>query len=243
MDPKQFQKLAKQLKLPPGGHFYGKSWSWDKHHGHAGAKILDRVREAAQMAGWQSDPVTDHGSPDGSVVGRGRGLVSPEGHVLMTRSSYGATAYDNTFSINLKLMESPVKENKTMKLTQEQFRRIVAGAVKARLNEDQYMTDVGDSMEGHTLDEADEETLDVSGALASALGTCMIEQLNVQGELANNVYEMMVGVADDAPRPTRYEDVEHFATKAVEQALSDPEVKDALVGVAESVLRNLMDPQ
>jgi len=164
MDPKEFKKLAAQLKLPAGGSFYGKSWVWNKRHGHAGAKTLERVREAARAAGWHPSPTTDNSTPDGSVVGRGRGFVSPEGHVLTTSSSYGATAYDNSFSINLKFVESPVGEGKTVKLTQAKLRQIISEAIwGARPNEFSDDEDDNDDEEmGMTEEQFAEELAEVT---------------------------------------------------------------------------------
>lgn len=141
MDPKEFKKLAKQLKLPANGDFYGSSYSWHKRHGHAGRNTLSRVWEAAEAAGWKPEAATYDNTPDGSRVGRGDTLVSPEGHVLRISSSYGATAYDNSFSINIKFTESKVSsvgEGKVMKLTQKQLKNIINETVGKLLNEKKY---------------------------------------------------------------------------------------------------------
>lgn len=129
MDLVEFKKLAAQLRLPSGGHFYGDSWSWNKRGGHAGIKTIIRVLDTAEASGWTKGGHYDASSPDGGTVGRRSVWVSPEGYQLQTSMSYGVTAHSNSFSINLTFAQAPVVERRTMKLTQRQLRQIVEEAV------------------------------------------------------------------------------------------------------------------
>jgi hypothetical protein len=121
-----------------------------------------------------------------------------------------------------------------MRITKEALRRIIREAVKRKLEEsdiNEAMPETaGDSM-GGTVD-----------AVAAALVTQLIER--VDSTLASNAYEMVMGLGEDESmmRPGRYEDVEHFASQAVDKALSDPELKDALLTTAMEVIKNLMEP-
>lgn len=124
-----------------------------------------------------------------------------------------------------------------MKLNKDQLRRIINEAVRARLTEDQYVTDVDDVLEaddGETLDPADD-------AVVGAMVTQLIEVLD--SDFSDSVHEMVVSVTDDNfTRPGRYEDIESFASKIVDKVLADPELKDALLTSAMSVMRSAMRP-
>lgn len=110
MDPKSFKKLAKQLKLPAGGDFYGSTYSWHKSGGYAGRKVTSRVAEAAEELGWTQHGRNDHSSPDGSTMGGSDPYTSPEGYKLTVGSSYGVTKYENSFYIRLVLAPPPPRE-------------------------------------------------------------------------------------------------------------------------------------
>lgn len=125
-----------------------------------------------------------------------------------------------------------------MKLDKSALRRIIGEAVRAKLNEDQYVTDVADVLEAEG-----DETLDMADdAVVGAMVTTLIDMLD--SGFSASVHEMVVSVTgDDFARPARYEDVEAFATKIVDKVMADAELKDALLTVAMSVMHSAMRPR
>ena len=105
MDTKEFKKILKLLKVPsaacisafPGDQI---SATWSKSGGHAGSKVLQRVREAARAAGFKVASEGTHGTPDGSHMGSGNELVK-DGVTVGCASSYGVTAFENHFYIHV----------------------------------------------------------------------------------------------------------------------------------------------
>jgi hypothetical protein len=79
--------------------------TWDKHGGHAGGKKIDEVVAAARVAGFVPAERTSMNTPDGSVIGSGGGYLwfgpHHEMYILRTCRSFGATAADNYFSLQL----------------------------------------------------------------------------------------------------------------------------------------------
>jgi hypothetical protein len=118
-----------------------------------------------------------------------------------------------------------------VKLTKEQLRRIIRETVNRKL---------------HALNEAPVSGEAVNmGELTDALGGVMVDQLVneiVDSEFTSLSFEMVTDVVDQetVPLPGRYEDVEYYAEKAVDAALVDPRLKDALVASAIKVIHNLM---
>jgi hypothetical protein len=108
------KKISKQLGLPSAGKWSGHNFSWSVRGGHAGGNVVDKVRKAAEAAGWKKGSHHSGGNADGSVVGSGNEMVSPEGHKLSVWSSYGATKDSNSFGINLTL--NPHAESKQYNL-------------------------------------------------------------------------------------------------------------------------------
>lgn len=130
------------------------------------------------------------------------------------------------------------REGKPMKLDKEQLRRIINEAVRTRLTEDQYVTDVDDVLEA----DGDDEQQSFYNEVAAAMVTALIDRID--GSLSNDVHDMVASITkDDFMRPVRYEDVEPFAEKAVELVLSDPELKDALITSLSNVYRSAMRPR
>lgn len=104
MDAKDFKKLLKAIKFPSGKgsfidpkHGYAR---WEKASGHAGAKTLSKVREAALRAGFASLPANITTDATGDRVSRGSTLVM-DGVSVTFYSHYGQTAYENHFSITV----------------------------------------------------------------------------------------------------------------------------------------------
>jgi len=108
------KKIAKVLKFPAGTR-YGKDYNgslradWSKSGGHAGAKVLDKARDAADAAGFKK-----HGKGAGADVPDGSSSwdsdkVSKDGWVLEFYSRYGAVAYENKF--RLTLTKEAIKES------------------------------------------------------------------------------------------------------------------------------------
>ena len=115
-----------------------------------------------------------------------------------------------------------------MRTTKEQLRRIVREAVQRKLR---ALDEAPDMMGDSPVD-----------AVAGAMVTQLID--GIDSTFASNVHEMVVSVTDDNfMRPGRMEDIEHFATQAVEAVLSDPDLKDALLTAAIQVLHNAMEPE
>jgi hypothetical protein len=111
-----FKKLLKQngiTKLPSGMSSRRNGLlEWRKEHGYAGEKTIDRMRQQAEAAGWKRGGGMDDAHPDGSWVARGDVYVSPDGQIEMSYYSYyGATSYDNSFSITFKLVDGQVNES------------------------------------------------------------------------------------------------------------------------------------
>jgi len=98
-------KLAKSI-MPAG--FKDDTWSgspafsWYKRHGHAGRNMIERAVGKAKKLGFVSGKFGCHGTPDGSVMGSSEVFHHPEGWEMLTSSSYGCVAYDNSFSITLR---------------------------------------------------------------------------------------------------------------------------------------------
>ncbi len=120
-----------------------------------------------------------------------------------------------------------------MKMTKEQLRRIIHEAVKAKLAES--------PMEGPSGS-------DFIEVVAVAMSTQMIDLIDAN--FSSNVHKMIVEMyGTNFMRPdhkvgdtvvSNY--VEHFAAKAVDAALADPDLKDALLMAAIKVLHNIMEP-
>lgn len=109
----EVKRVLKQLKVPSGGDYYALdgNWSWQKKSGHAGAKVISRVIQAAEAAGWTRGEQQQHGIPDGSVMGSSNEMHSPEGHKLSWYQSYGSTSYDNWFELKVKFAKSQTNES------------------------------------------------------------------------------------------------------------------------------------
>jgi hypothetical protein len=100
-----FVKIVRQI-LPSGFGVYGSEASWSKRGGHAGANSIDRAIDKAMKLGFVKKDHQVTGTPDGSHMGGGTTFVHPEGLVMSTSRSYGATAYDNRFSIAIKRVQA-----------------------------------------------------------------------------------------------------------------------------------------
>lgn len=115
-DEKAFKKLLRQngiTKLPSGmSSRRAGTLEWSKDGGYAGEKTIDRMRQQAEAAGWKQGREMDDAHPDGSWVARGDVYVSPDGQIEMSYYSYyGATSYDNSFSITFKMVGGAVNES------------------------------------------------------------------------------------------------------------------------------------
>ena len=115
VDERTFKKLLKQngiTKLPSGMSSRRDGLlEWRKERGYAGEKTIERMRKQVEDAGWKRGREMDDAHPDGSWVARGDVYVSPDGQIEMSYySHYGATSYDNSFSITFKLVGGRVNE-------------------------------------------------------------------------------------------------------------------------------------
>lgn len=115
MNSKEFKALAKSIKFPGGantsfdevisrpGEFIMRWW---KDGGHSGGKKVSEVARAACSVGFLPSKRTSGNTPDGSTVGSGSEYVLlKDGKViakLWVNSSYGVTAYENSYSIRLQ---------------------------------------------------------------------------------------------------------------------------------------------
>lgn len=110
----EFKRAIKPLRLPPGTEFlnFGSpSATWSRRRGHAGAKSVERVFEAARSAGWQDGQRNTTGSPDGNVVGSNTRFVSPDGRFELTGGkSYGVVAADNYFWLRVGVLSRRTAE-------------------------------------------------------------------------------------------------------------------------------------
>lgn len=104
------KKLVRLLKLPPGDIDSG-SYYWSKRGGYAGKKTISNAWEAATALGWKPGKRTPLDSPDGSMMGSGRSLVSPDGATLEVDSMYGETKTSNRYTISLTLPKASVRES------------------------------------------------------------------------------------------------------------------------------------
>lgn len=99
MDIKEIKQLLKTLKFPCAGarvSLAGAAWS--KRHGHAGASVIERVRDSARTVGFTMVDSAMGSDATGDRVRRGTTYV--RGNVSITfESFYGQTAYENRFSI------------------------------------------------------------------------------------------------------------------------------------------------
>lgn len=116
VDERTFKKLLKQngiTKLPSGMSSRRDGLlEWRKERGYAGEKTIDRMRQQAEAAGWKRGREMDDAHPDGSWVASGDVYVSPDGQIEMSYYSYyGATSYDNSFSITFKMVGGAVNES------------------------------------------------------------------------------------------------------------------------------------
>jgi hypothetical protein len=96
-------QVKKQLSLPAGGVEGTGRWEWRKDRGHAGRKMVDRVKAAAKAAGWLPRRTSDSSSADGESRGVYGEWTSPEGHTAHFDIYYGPTADYNRFSITIRL--------------------------------------------------------------------------------------------------------------------------------------------
>lgn len=95
-------KVAKQI-LPAGHTTYDNvNFNWNKRHGHAGGRMIERAIDKAKALGFVEGPWGGFNSPDGNVVGHKSKMHHPDGWELEHYSSYGVVAYDNYFSMSLK---------------------------------------------------------------------------------------------------------------------------------------------
>lgn len=119
VDERTFKKLLKQngiTKLPSGMSSRRDGLlEWRKERGYAGEKTIDRMRQQAEAAGWKRGREMDDAHPDGSWVASGDVYVSPDGQIEMSYYSYyGATSYDNSFSITFKMVGTGVNESEEL---------------------------------------------------------------------------------------------------------------------------------
>jgi hypothetical protein len=100
MDTKQFKKILRSIKMPSGAEVYDTSAHWKKRGGHAGKNAIIRVAESARDAGFVLADAASSSTPDGARVGSGTRYVKDNITIILS-SSYGVTAYDNRFSIDV----------------------------------------------------------------------------------------------------------------------------------------------
>jgi hypothetical protein len=101
MDTKEFKKLLRTLKIPAKAEVTGNTARWYKRGGHAGKNAIIKVVEAASANGFKAGQHSEHGSADGSRVGSGSYFHNDAGVEVYVTSSYGVTAYENTFTIRV----------------------------------------------------------------------------------------------------------------------------------------------
>lgn len=96
-------KVAKQI-LPAGyvAGYYPGTFSWNKRHGHAGGRMIERALDKAKALGFVQGKFNGFNSPDGNVVGSKSYWHHPDGWELEEYSSYGCVAWDNSFSMTLR---------------------------------------------------------------------------------------------------------------------------------------------
>jgi hypothetical protein len=110
-----------------------------------------------------------------------------------------------------------------MKVSKEQLRRIIREAVNRKLDEATPERDPGGQTIGRELAEAVSSVLHVH---------------------ADEVFKRTMALTDDSTdRPVRYEDIEGFAQKATELALSEFSIYEVLENVAIKVLSELMEAE
>jgi hypothetical protein len=92
--------MVRMLKLPQGkgGTLTPTSYTWTKNGGQY-SRFGDIV-DAASKAGFRIAGVSNHNSPDGSVIGRGS-VFNKGNWQLELRRSYGVVAADNWFQVTL----------------------------------------------------------------------------------------------------------------------------------------------
>lgn len=107
MQPEQLNaelaKLAKKI-MPSGYAVYPGEAYWSKRHGHAGSDMIVRALEKAKKLGFVSAGYANDGTPDGSAVNNGSAFKHQDGWSLTSHSHYGGVAYDNSFSMTLKML-------------------------------------------------------------------------------------------------------------------------------------------
>jgi hypothetical protein len=118
---KQFLSEAKHpifkgLALPGGekaehNHIEG-TYSWHKHGGYAD-KVKAKLNASLPKAGWKKVESTQHGSPDGSVMGHGHHYRKGD-HILKSGSSFGSVKYDNFHQISIEKVPTKVTPSFTL---------------------------------------------------------------------------------------------------------------------------------
>ena len=107
VDIKKLLKMNGVTKFPSGMKFSDTKAEWEKHRGHAGKKTIYNMCVQLEHAGWKRGDWTTGGIPDGSAVSNSENYTSPDGQIVMSYYEYyGATAYDNSFHITFKLIET-----------------------------------------------------------------------------------------------------------------------------------------
>jgi hypothetical protein len=74
---------------------------WNKNGGHPNT-VLDKTYAKAMTAGFRFVDRKTTAVPDGSTISGSRVYMDDAGNVLSIYTKYGATAYDNTFSVRLQ---------------------------------------------------------------------------------------------------------------------------------------------
>ncbi len=111
------KEARKGLKLPGGEnadvftHGGVSSYSWHKRGGYAD-KVLEKLHASLRTKRWKAAGRNGSGTPDGSFIGHGEAFER-NGWRLTIHETYGGVKWDNSFSIELKLITP--KENVDVK--------------------------------------------------------------------------------------------------------------------------------
>lgn len=91
------------------------------------------------------------------------------------------------------------------------------------------------------LNEANEDSIDVSGEVAGFVISALVMWLDEGGIdlIGSNAFEQMMGtLGEEAPVPARIEDVEHFAESAASHVLADPNIKKQVTQICKMLLES-----
>lgn len=100
----EMKQVLKAIKFPGGADAYATAdyARWNKRGGHGGAKSLERVRESLGRLGFEQVDASLSSDATGDRVGSGTRYVKLNVTVTLD-AYYGCTAYENRFTITVKV--------------------------------------------------------------------------------------------------------------------------------------------